>query len=159
MTIRLGQVAPDFEQDTANGSIRFHAWLGASWGLLFSYPANAELATMAELVGVTLLQEEWRRRTVKPVALGIDSADGAGLLAGKVEETQGRAVNFPIVADSDGRVAALYGMLYPGAGLAILERQLLLIDPMKRVRLKLAYPVGIGRSFQEVLRVIDGLQS
>jgi len=151
MTLRLGHTAPDFEQDTANGSIRFHDWLGASWCVLFSHPRNFMPVFATEVAAVARLAPEWARRGVKIVCLSADTAENHIRWVVDVEETQGCVVDFPMVADSDRAVAALYGMIDPAIGI-------LVIDPAKIVRLSLTYPPSTGCSFTEVLRAIDSLQ-
>lgn len=158
MAIRLGQTAPDFEQDTANGSIRFHSWIGSAWAMLFSYPRDFMPVAAEELVEVARLKLEWDRRMVRPVGLSVDSADSHRAFEQFVAATQGQTFNFPLVADTDRAVADLYDMepseTHPGATASCL----FLIDPRKRVRLILTHPVGVARNFRDLLRVIDGLQ-
>lgn len=158
MTIRLGQIAPDFEQDTANGSIRFHPWLGTAWGLLFSYPRDFMPVAAQELVAVAQLKLEWDRRTLRPVGLSVDSADSHRSFEQFVAATRGQNFNFPLVADTDRTVADLYDLEHceghPGATASCL----FLIDPRKHVRLILTHPIGVARNFRDLLRVIDGLQ-
>lgn len=158
MTIRLGQVAPNFEQDTANGSIRFHSWLGSSWGLLFSYPGNAGTLSRAELVQVSLLKPEWDKRDTKPVALCVDSADSCFWFGHEIEQAYAHNLYFPLMADSDRRVSDLYGISHPDRDWVADARHVFLIDPNKRIQLILIYPPDVGRNFEEVFRVIDGLQ-
>lgn len=154
MTLRLGQTAPDFEQDTANGSIRFHVWLGASWCLLFSHPRNFMPVFATELAAVARLAPEWTRRGVKVACLSCDTAESHIAWTADVEETQGCAITFPMIADSDRSVAALYGM----ADAAENTHGIFVIDPAKLVRLVVAYPASTGCNFAEILRAIDSLQ-
>jgi thioredoxin-dependent peroxiredoxin len=159
MTIQLGQIAPDFEQDTANGSIRFHAWLGVAWGLLFSYPRDFTEVAAAELMEVTRLKLDWDRRAVRPIGLSVDSADTHRNFEEIIATTEGRAFNFPLVADSDRAVAELYGMVHPAVDPDATASCVFLIDPQRRVRLTQTYPMTVARNFQDLLRVIDCLQA
>jgi alkyl hydroperoxide reductase subunit AhpC len=154
MTLRLGQTAPDFEQDTANGSIRFHAWLGASWCVLLSHPRNFMPVVATEIAAVARLAPEWSRRGAKVICLSSDTAENHIAWAADVEETQGCAIDFPMIADSDRSVSTLYGM----ADAAENTHGIFLIDPAKLVRLVMAYPASTGCNFSEILRTIDSLQ-
>ena len=154
MTLRLGQVAPDFEQDTANGSIRFHEWLGTSWCVLFSYPNNFMPVFATEVAAVARLAPEWARRGVKVVGLSADTAEGHIRWTEDVEDTQGCTIDFPMVADCDRAVSKLYGLVNS----ATIERGIFVIDPARVVRLVLDYPASTGCNFAEVLRAIDSLQ-
>lgn len=158
MTMRLGQIAPDFEQDTANGSIRFHPWLGTAWGMLFSYPRDFMSVAAEELVEVARLKLEWDRRMVRPVGLSVDSADSHRSFEQFVAATRGQTFNFPLVADIDRSVADLYDLEHAEAHPGATASCLFLIDPRKRVRLSLTHPIGVARNFRDLLRVIDGLQ-
>jgi thioredoxin-dependent peroxiredoxin len=159
VTLRLGQAAPDFEQDTANGSLRFHSWLDDSWGLLFCHPRDGGPISAAELAAVALLRSKWDERNVKPVALSVETSDGAWRLAHRIEASQGQMPDFPLIADSDRRVAALYDMVDLETEPDVAARYAFVIDPAKRVRLILAYPADVGRNFEEILRVIGSLQA
>lgn len=158
MTVQLGQIAPDFEQDTTQGRIRFHQWLGESWGVLFSHPKDFTPVCTTELGAVAKLEPEWRRRNVRVIGLSVDPLDSHHRWEGDIAETQGTAVNFPMIADPDRKVSALYGMVHPEADPTITVRSVFVIDPNKKVRLSLTYPPSAGRNFREVLRVIDSLQ-
>ena len=158
MTLQLGQTAPDFEQDSTEGPISFHAWLGASWGVLFSHPKDFTPVCTTELGQVARLKPEWDRRSVRPIALSVDPVESHAAWAGDIAETQGQAVNYPILADADRRVANLYGMIHPQSDPNLTVRAVYVIDPDKRVRLILTYPPSTGRNFQEILRAIDSLQ-
>ena len=158
MTIQLGQVAPDFEQDTTRGRIGFHAWLGSSWGVLFSHPQGVTPACTTELGAVAKLGPEWRRRDVKVIGLSVDPVDSHRRREGDVAEAHGAELDVPVIADPDGSVSRLYGLVHPEADPAVAVRAVYVIDPSKRVRLSLAYPPSAGRDFDEVLRVIDSLQ-
>ncbi len=158
MTIQLGQIAPDFEQDTTQGRIRFHEWLGSSWGVLFSHPKDYTPVCTTELGAVAKLAPEWQRRNVKVIGLSVDPLDHHRTWEADIAETQGSTVDFPMIADPDRRVAALYGMVHPQADPSVTVRTVFIIDPNKKVRLSLSYPPSAGRNFDEVLRVIDSLQ-
>lgn len=158
MTIQLGQIAPDFEQDTTHGRIRFHEWLGSSWGILFSHPKNFTPVCTTELGEVAHLRAEWNERNVKPIGLSVDPVEAHHVWEEDIEETQGKAVYFPMIADPDAQVSKLYGMIHPESDPNVTVRSVFVIDPSKRVRLILTYPPSTGRNFQEILRAIDSLQ-
>ncbi len=158
MTIQLGQTAPDFEQDTTQGRIRFHEWLGDHWGVLFSHPKDFTPVCTTELGAVARLGPEWKKRNVKVIGLSVDPVESHHRWEGDIEETQGAAVDFPMIADPDRTVSNLYGMVHPEADPSITVRSVFVIDPKKKVRLSLTYPPSAGRNFAEVLRVIDSLQ-
>ncbi len=158
MTIQLGQIAPDFEQDTTQGRIRFHEWLGSSWGVLFSHPKDYTPVCTTELGAVAKLAPEWQKRNVKVIGLSVDPLDRHRGWEADIAETQGSTVNFPMIADPDRSVASLYGMVHPEADPSVTVRTVFIIDPSKKVRLSLSYPPSAGRNFDEVLRVIDSLQ-
>jgi alkyl hydroperoxide reductase subunit AhpC len=154
MTLRLGQTAPDFEQDTANGSLRFHAWLGASWCVLLCHSRNFMPVVATEVAAAARLAPEWARRGVKLVCLSAGTAESHVAWAAEVEETQGCTIDFPLIADSDRTVGALYGMADAGEN----AHRIFVIDPARRVRLVMAYPASTGCGFGEILRAIDSLQ-
>ncbi|MBB3174524.1 alkyl hydroperoxide reductase subunit AhpC [Endobacter medicaginis] len=158
MTVQLGQIAPDFEQDTTQGRIRFHEWLGSSWGVLFSHPKDYTPVCTTELGAVAALKEDWDKRNVKVIGLSVDPVDSHHGWEADIAETQGTAVNFPMIADPDRTVSNLYGMVHPEADPTITVRSVFVIDPNKKVRLSLTYPPSAGRNFAEILRVIDSLQ-
>jgi alkyl hydroperoxide reductase subunit AhpC len=158
MAIQLGQIAPDFEQDSTVGKIHFHEWLGSSWGVLFSHPKDFTPVCTTELGEVARLKPEWEKRGVKVIGLSVDPAGSHADWAADIEETQGHALNFPLLADADRKVSTLYGMVHPEADPAVTVRSVFVIDPNKKVRLTLTYPPSAGRNFEEVLRVIDSLQ-
>jgi thioredoxin-dependent peroxiredoxin len=158
MTIQLGQIAPDFEADTTQGHIRFHEWLGSSWGVLFSHPRDFTPVCTTELGVVARLEPEWKKRNVKVIGLSVDPADSHKRWEGDIAETQGATVNFPMIADPEKKVSNLYGMVHPEADPTITVRSVFVIDPNKKVRLMLTYPPSAGRNFDEILRVIDSLQ-
>ncbi len=158
MTVQLGQIAPDFEQDSSMGPISLHAYLGDAWGVLFSHPKDYTPVCTTELAAVARLMPEWEKRHVKPIGLSVDSTENHAGWARDIEETQGQALNFPVIADRDRRVSNLYGMIHPEADASVTVRSVFIIDPNKKVRLILTYPPSTGRNFREILRVIDSLQ-
>ncbi len=158
MSLRLGDTAPDFEQDSSEGKISFHEWLGNGWGVLFSHPADFTPVCTTELGLTAKLKDEFAQRNVKAIALSVDPVDSHHEWIKDINETQGCAVNFPIIADHDGKVAELYDMIHPNADSTLTVRSLFVIDPDKKVRLMIPYPASTGRNFNEVLRVIDSLQ-
>jgi len=158
MAIQLGQTAPDFVQESTKGPIRFHEWLGSSWGVLFSHPKNFTPVCTTELAEVARLKPEWEKRGVKVLGLSVDPVDRHASWEADIEETQGQALNFPLIADADRKVSELYGMIHPDADPAVTVRSVFVIDPNRKVRLTLTYPPSAGRNFGEILRVIDSLQ-
>lgn len=158
MTLRLGDIAPDFTQDSTQGVIKFHEWLGDSWGVLFSHPADFTPVCTTELGLTAKLKSEFESRNVKAIALSVDPVDSHNSWVGDIEETQSCIVGFPIIADQDRKVSALYDMIHPEASATVTVRSLFVIDPAKKVRLIITYPASTGRNFDEVLRVIDSLQ-
>ena len=158
MALRLGDIAPDFEQDSSEGTIRFHEWLGDSWGVLFSHPADFTPVCTTELGLTAKLKSQFAARNVKAIALSVDPVDSHHEWIKDINETQNTVVNFPIIADHDRKVATLYDMLHPNASETVTVRSLFIIDPNKKVRLTITYPASTGRNFDEVLRVIDSLQ-
>lgn len=158
MAIQLGQNAPDFEQDSTRGRIRFHDWLGSNWGVLFSHPRNFTPVCTTELGEVARLRPEWDRRHVKPIGLSVDPIEAHQKWERDIAETQGVSLDFPMIADADGSVAALYDMIHPETDPAVTVRSVFVIDPARKVRLILTYPPSTGRNFTEILRAIDSLQ-
>jgi thioredoxin-dependent peroxiredoxin len=158
MSIQLGQIAPDFEQDSTAGNIRFHDWLGNFWGVLFSHPKDYTPVCTTELAEVARLKPEWDKRGVKAIGLSVDPAASHKGWEKDIEETQGQALNFPVLADPDKKVSDLYGMVHPEADPTITVRSVFIIDPARKVRLILTYPPSTGRNFDEIVRVIDSLQ-
>ena len=158
MTLRLGDVAPDFEQDTSEGRISFHKWLGDSWGVLYSHPADFTPVCTTELGMTAKLSDEFKKRNVKVIALSVDPVDSHHKWIADINETQKCSVNFPIIADPDRKVAELYDMIHPNASATATVRSVFVIDPAKKIRLQLTYPASTGRNFDEILRVIDSLQ-
>lgn len=158
MTIRLGEIAPDFVQDSSIGLIHFHAWLGDSWAVLFSHPADFTPVCTTELGLTAKLAGEFTKRNVKPIALSVDPVEFHQRWIADINDTQNTKVNFPIIADADRRISKLYDMIHPNANTTQTVRSLFVIDPGKKVRLIITYPASTGRNFDEVLRVIDSLQ-
>ncbi|MBB1635290.1 peroxiredoxin [Cupriavidus sp. UME77] len=158
MALRLGDIAPDFEQDSSEGPIRFHEWLGGSWGVLFSHPADFTPVCTTELGLTAKLKGDFAKRHVKVIALSVDPVESHREWIKDINETQGTTVNFPIIADGDRKVSELYDMIHPNANATLTVRSLFVIDPEKKVRLTITYPASTGRNFNEILRVIDSLQ-
>jgi len=158
MTIQLGQIAPDFEQDSSQGPIRLHDFLGGSWGILFSHPKDYTPVCTTELAEAARLKPEWDKRNTKVLGLSVDPTDRHSGWAKDIAETQGHALNFPLIADHDRKVSELYGMIHPEADPSVTVRTVYVIDPNKKIRLMLTYPPSTGRNFAEVLRVLDSLQ-
>lgn len=158
MALQLGDIAPDFEADTTEGRIRFHDWLGNAWGVLFSHPKNYTPVCTTELGYTAKLKPEFDKRNVKAIGLSVDRLEDHHGWSKDIEETQGAALNFPLIADVDRKVATLYGMIHPNASDTFTVRSVFIIDPNKKIRLTITYPASTGRNFDEVLRVIDSLQ-
>jgi alkyl hydroperoxide reductase subunit AhpC len=158
MTLRLGDTAPDFEQDSTIGRIRFHDWAGDSWVVLFSHPADFTPVCTTELGLTAKLKPEFDKRNVKAIALSVDPAEQHKAWIKDIEETQQTVVGFPIIADADKSVSQLYDMIHPNASATATVRSLFVIDPAKKIRLTITYPASTGRNFDEILRVIDSLQ-
>jgi thioredoxin-dependent peroxiredoxin len=158
MTIRLGDTAPDFEQDSTEGCIHFHKWAGHSWVVLFSHPRNFTPVCTTELGTAARLKREFDKRNVKVIGLSVDPLEAHERWIGDIAETQGPALNFPLLADADRKVSNLYGMIHPNASDTFTVRSVFVIDPNKKVRLMLTYPASTGRNFEEILRVIASLQ-
>lgn len=158
MALRLGDMAPDFTQDSTQGPISFSEWKGNSWAILFSHPADFTPVCTTELGMVARLKPEFDKRNVKAIGLSVDSLEKHADWAIDIEETQGSALNFPLLADSDRKVAQLYDMIHPEASATATVRSVFIIDPKGVVRLTLTYPASAGRNFDELLRVIDSLQ-
>lgn len=156
--VQIGQIAPDFILPSTDGEIRFHDWLGSSWGILFSHPKNFTPVCTTELGEVARLSEAWAARDVKVLGLSVDTLDRHDEWAGDIEETQGEALNFPILSDPDRTVSSLYGMVHPEANPLETVRSVFIIDPNKKIRLTLNYPPSAGRNFHEIIRVLDSLQ-
>ncbi|MCW5909606.1 MAG: peroxiredoxin [Cyclobacteriaceae bacterium] len=158
MSLRLGDIAPDFKAETTEGAIQFHAWLGNSWGVLFSHPADFTPVCTTELGAVAKLRAEFDKRNVKVVALSADPLDAHEKWIGDINETQKTEVNFPLIADPEFKVANLYDMIHPQVSDKFTVRSVFVIGPDKKVKLTITYPASTGRNFDEILRVIDSLQ-
>jgi alkyl hydroperoxide reductase subunit AhpC len=158
MSIRLGDVAPNFKAPTTEGDIDFHEWKKGSWAVLFSHPKDFTPVCTTELGYTAKLKGEFAKRGVKVIGLSVDSVDDHKKWAGDIERTQGHAVNFPMIGDADRKVADLYDMIHPNANNTLTVRSVFIIDPSDKVRLMLTYPASTGRNFDEILRVIDSLQ-
>lgn len=158
MTVQLNTIAPDFEQQSTEGPIRFHEWAGDSWVVLFSHPKDFTPVCTTELGRVAQLKPEFDRRGVKALALSVDDVDSHKRWIGDIEETQATQLNYPILADVDRKVANLYGMLHPEASDTFTVRSVFVIDPKKKIRATFTYPASTGRNFDEILRLIDSLQ-
>jgi alkyl hydroperoxide reductase subunit AhpC len=158
MAIQLGDTAPDFTQESTEGPIRFHEWLGDSWGVLFSHPKDFTPVCTTELGEVARLKPEFDKRNVKVIGLSVDPLPDHKSWAKDIEETQGTALNFPLLADADRKVSNLYGMIHPNANDTLTVRSVFIIGPDKKVKLTITYPASTGRNFDEILRVIDSLQ-
>ena len=157
-SLRLGDTAPDFTQKSSLGDIHFHQWLGDSWGVLFSHPADFTPVCTTELGLTAKLKDEFARRNVKAIALSVDPVESHGKWIEDINRTQKTVVGFPILADADRKVSELYDLIHPNASTTATVRSLFIIDPAKKVRLIITYPASTGRNFDEILRVIDSLQ-
>ena len=158
MGLRLGDEAPNFTAETTEGTIDFHEWLGDGWGMLMSHPADFTPVCTTELGAVGGLTERFAKRNVKAIVVSVDSVEDHKAWANDIQETQGNAVNFPIIGDTDRKVSELYDMIHPNAGDTSTVRSVFIIDPNKKIRMTLTYPKTAGRNFDEILRVIDSLQ-
>ena len=158
MALQLGDVVPDFTQDSTEGPLHFYDWAGDSWVILFSHPKDFTPVCTTELGAVAKLKPEFDKRGVKAIGLSVDPADSHGRWAADIEETQGAKLNFPLIADHDRKVASLYGMIHPNASDTMTVRSVFVIDPNKKLRLTLTYPASTGRNFDEILRALDSLQ-
>ncbi|MBD2290080.1 MAG: peroxiredoxin [Microcystis sp.] len=158
MALQLGDIVPDFTQDSSDGPISFHQWVGDSWVVLFSHPADYTPVCTTELGTVASLKSEFERRNVKVIALSVDSAESHRGWINDINETQNTTVNYPIIADGDRKVSDLYGMIHPNSLNNLTVRSVFIIDPQKKLRLTITYPASTGRNFNEILRVIDSLQ-
>jgi alkyl hydroperoxide reductase subunit AhpC len=158
MTLRLGDIAPDFTAETTMGTINFHEWLGDSWGMLFSHPADFTPVCTTELGRTAALKGEFEKRNVKVLAVSVDPVDSHNKWIKDIEETQHVKMNFPIIADADRKVAELYDMIHPNADEKFTVRTVFIIGTDKKIKLTLTYPPSTGRNFLELIRVIDSLQ-
>jgi alkyl hydroperoxide reductase subunit AhpC len=158
MSLRLGDIAPDFTTETTEGSISFHNWLGNSWGVLFSHPSDYTPVCTTELGRLANLKDEFSKRDVKVIAISVDDVESHKGWIKDINETQSTTVNFPIIADPEGKVANLYDMIHPNASEKFTVRSVFIIGPDKKIKLIISYPASTGRNFVELLRVIDSLQ-
>ena len=158
MSLRLGDIAPDFSADTTFGHINFHEFIGDSWVLLFSHPADFTPVCTTELGKTALLSGEFQKRNVKPIAISVDSLESHNKWVPDIEEVNSVKMNFPIIADPEKEVALLYDMIHPNASEKATVRSVFVIGPDKKIKLTLTYPASTGRNFTEILRVIDSLQ-
>lgn len=158
MSLRLGDIAPDFTAETTQGVLNFHEWLGNGWGMLFSHPADFTPVCTTELGKTALLKGEFEKRGVKVIAVSVDDLDSHQRWVPDIEEVNGVELNFPIIADPDRKVATLYDMIHPNASEKATVRSVFVVGPDKKIKLTLTYPASTGRNFNELLRVIDSLQ-
>jgi alkyl hydroperoxide reductase subunit AhpC len=158
MALQLGDEAPNFTAETTDGAVNFHEWIGSSWAVLFSHPKDFTPVCTTELGRLSALKGEFDKRNVKVLGLSVDPLDDHRRWAGDIKETQGHALNFPLIADPDRKVANLYGMIHPNANDTLTVRSVFVIGPDKKIKLSLTYPASTGRNFDELLRVIDSLQ-
>lgn len=158
MGLHLGSIAPDFTQESSEGPISFHEWLGGKWAILFSHPKDFTPVCTTELGAVAKLKSEFDKRNVKAIALSVDGVEDHKKWIKDIEETQNTKLNFPILADADRKVSKLYDMIHAEANDTLTVRSVFIIDSNKKIRLTLTYPASTGRNFSEILRVIDSLQ-
>jgi len=158
VAVQLGDTAPDFTQESTAGPIHFHDWAGESWVVLFSHPKDYTPVCTTELGALAKLKPEFDKRNVKVIGLSVDGVKDHEGWSHDIAETQGAALNFPLLADADRKVSSLYGMIHPNADNTMTVRSVFIIGPDKKVKLTLTYPASTGRNFQELLRVIDSLQ-
>jgi alkyl hydroperoxide reductase subunit AhpC len=158
MSLRLGDIAPDFTAQTTAGEINFHEWLGNSWGVLFSHPADFTPVCTTELGSVAKYRAEFAKRNVKTIAISVDTVESHHKWIPDINETQNTVVDYPIIADPDKKVANLYDMIHPNALDNLTVRSVFIIGADKKIKLTMTYPASTGRNFEEILRVIDSLQ-
>lgn len=158
MTLQLGDTAPDFTAETTDGPLRFHEWIGEGWAILFSHPKDFTPVCTTELGEVARLKPEFEKRNVKVIGLSVDPLDDHRAWIGDIAETQGHALNFPLIADPDRTISELYGMIHPKADDTLTVRSVFVIGPDRKIKLSLTYPASTGRNFEEILRTIDSLQ-
>jgi len=158
MALQLGDVVPDFTQDSTEGPIQFHKWIGSGWCVLFSHPKNFTPVCTTELGAVAKLKKEFDKRNCKIIGLSVDPLKDHVAWSKDIEETQGAKLNFPLLADADRKVSNLYGMIHPNASDTMTVRSVFVIGPDKKLKLSITYPASTGRNFDEILRVIDSLQ-
>ena len=158
MSLTIGSIAPDFTQESTEGTIRFHEWIGNKWCVLFSHPKDFTPVCTTELGVVANLKAEFEKRNAKVIAVSVDDVKSHTGWIGDIEETQKAKMNFPIIGDPERKVSNLYGMIHPNANDTLTVRSVFFIDPKKKVRAMITYPASTGRNFQEILRVLDSLQ-
>jgi len=158
MSLRLGDVAPDFTQESSEGSINFYNWAGKNWVVLFSHPADFTPVCTTELGYTAKVKDEWAKRGVKVIAVSVDTVENHKGWIPDINETQHTTVNFPILADADHKISLLYDLIHPNSLANATVRSVFIIDPEKKVRATITYPASTGRNFDEILRVIDSLQ-
>jgi alkyl hydroperoxide reductase subunit AhpC len=158
MALHIGSIAPDFEQESTAGKIRFHEWIGNQWAILFSHPKDFTPVCTTELGRAANLKAEFDKRNVKMLAVSVDSVEDHKRWIGDIEDTQKASMNFPLLGDSDRKVATLYDMIHAEANDTLTVRSVFIIDPNKKIRTIITYPASTGRNFTEILRVIDSLQ-
>jgi len=158
MAVHIGALAPDFTQESTEGPIHFHDWIGKGWAILFSHPKDFTPVCTTELGAVAKLKSEFEKRNVKVIGVSVDDVESHKKWVKDIEDTQGVAMNFPILGDADKKVSKLYDMIHPEWNDTLTVRSVFLIDPNKKVRLMITYPASTGRNFQEILRVLDSLQ-
>ncbi len=156
--LQIGDIAPNFQAETTEGTISFHEWIGNSWCVFFSHPKDFTPVCTTELGAVAHLKGEFNRRNVKSIALSVSSVKDHQNWIKDINETQDTTVNFPLIGDENGCIAHLYGMIHPKANDTFTVRTVFIIDPQKKIRLTLSYPASTGRNFKEILRTIDSLQ-
>jgi alkyl hydroperoxide reductase subunit AhpC len=158
MSVHIGAIAPDFTQESTQGPIHFHDWIGKEWVILFSHPKDFTPVCTTELGAVSKLKPEFEKRNIKAIGVSVDPLDSHKKWIADIEDTQGVKMNFPILADADKKVAKLYDMIHPEWNDTLTVSSVFIIDPNKKVRLVITYPASTGRNFQEILRVVDSLQ-
>jgi len=158
MALHIGSIAPDFTQESTEGKIEFHKWIGNQWAILFSHPKDFTPVCTTELGRVAKLKGEFEKRNCKIVAVSVDDVESHNKWIKDIEETQGAKMNFPILGDADRKVSTLYDMIHPEANDTLTVRTVFVIDPNKKVRLTITYPASTGRNFDEILRVLDSIQ-
>jgi alkyl hydroperoxide reductase subunit AhpC len=158
MALRIGEVVPDFTAETTEGAIKFHEWIGDNWAILFSHPKNFTPVCTTELGYMAGLKPEFEKRKVKIIGLSVDTVDSHKKWADDIEETQGNAVNFPVIADPEQKVARLYDMIHPEVSDIFTVRSVFVIGPDKKEKAMITYPASTGRNFDEILRLVDSVQ-
>ena len=159
MSLRIGQIAPNFKADTTNGPIDFHEFIGISWVFFFSHPADFTPVCTTEMGRTSQLDAEFKKRNVKSVGLSTDTVDEHNKWIADVNDTQHTTLQFPIIADPDLKISRLYEMIHPSESETAAVRSVFIIDPDRKIRLTMTYPMAVGRNFDEILRVIDALQT